>query len=171
MTEQNNGPAPLTAEVAQMVAWLRGSARRLTECTFADAADMLTALATQLAERDAELARVTAERDEFRNLFLAGMAPIPVSSDIADIVAAVEEWVNMRGSEDTADQIAVMAIQSYQRASKATSHARIATLTKALTFYAEGHSKNPNEGPWGMASTDFGTIARAALTTDKEPKT
>lgn len=56
-----------------------------------------------------------AQRNEFRDLFLAGCAPFPVSSDIADVVAAVEEWVNQRGGEDTADQIAVMAIQSYQR--------------------------------------------------------
>lgn len=42
-----------------------------------------------------------------------------------------------------------------------------ARLRDALTFYAEGHSQNPNEGPWGMASTDFGQLARVAL---GEPK-
>lgn len=36
-------------------------------------------------------------------------------------------------------------------------------LRAALTYYAEGHSQNPNEGPWGMASTDFGQLAREAL--------
>ena len=93
-------------------------------------------LATQLAERDAELARVR------HNLQMRDVA--------FDMVNTA--W----------DQTLI---------ERNDAQARIATLTEALTFYAEGHSKNPNEGPWGMASTDFGTIARAALTTDKEPKT
>ena len=40
---------------------------------------------------------------------------------------------------------------------------RIAELEAGLTFYAESHSQNPNEGPWGISSTDYGTRARAAL--------
>ena len=40
---------------------------------------------------------------------------------------------------------------------------RIAELEAGLTFYAESHSQNPNEGPWGMASTDYGTRARSVL--------
>ena len=35
-------------------------------------------------------------------------------------------------------------------------------LVAALRFYAEEH-QNPNEGPWGANSIDFGDIARAAL--------
>lgn len=94
MTEQNNGPATLTAEVAQIVARMRDIGRYSLGGLIADkAAEMIIALATQLSERDR----------------------------------------------------------------------RIAALTEALAFYAEGHSANPNEGPWGMASTDFGTVARAAI--------
>jgi hypothetical protein len=47
--------------------------------------------------------------------------------------------------------------------------ARIEALTAeverkdaALQFYSEDH-KNPNDGPWGISSTDFGDVARAAL--------
>ena len=46
--------------------------------------------------------------------------------------------------------------------------ARVAELEGALRFYAESHSQNPNDGPWGMSSTDYGTIARAALSTPTE---
>ena len=43
-----------------------------------------------------------------------------------------------------------------------TAEQRIATLEKALEFYAKQH-RNPNEGPWGINSSDFGNVARAAL--------
>ena len=39
---------------------------------------------------------------------------------------------------------------------------REAELMDALEFYADGHA-NPNDGPWGYASQDFGKVARAAL--------
>jgi hypothetical protein len=39
---------------------------------------------------------------------------------------------------------------------------RISELEAALKFYAV-HHQNPNEGPWGQASTDFGSVAREAL--------
>lgn len=35
-------------------------------------------------------------------------------------------------------------------------------LRAALSFYAEDHG-NPNDGPWGASSVDFGDRARAAL--------
>ena len=35
-------------------------------------------------------------------------------------------------------------------------------LWKALRYYAEFH-EDPNDGPWGIHSDDFGAIARAAL--------
>jgi hypothetical protein len=37
-----------------------------------------------------------------------------------------------------------------------------AKLKKALEFYALDHT-DPSEGPWGIASTDFGSVARAVL--------
>jgi len=41
--------------------------------------------------------------------------------------------------------------------------AGVAELVEALNFYAANHDW-PNEGPWGVDSTDFGDVARAALT-------
>lgn len=35
-------------------------------------------------------------------------------------------------------------------------------LREALRFYADDH-KNPNDGPWGISSDDFGAVAHAAL--------
>ena len=35
-------------------------------------------------------------------------------------------------------------------------------LKEALDFYAKEHQR-PNDGPWGVNSTDFGAIARKAL--------
>ena len=38
----------------------------------------------------------------------------------------------------------------------------VAALRKALHFYADFHG-NPNDGPWGINSDDFGEVARTAL--------
>lgn len=38
----------------------------------------------------------------------------------------------------------------------------VAALRKALHFYADFY-ENPNEGPWGVNSEDFGKVARKAL--------
>ena len=38
----------------------------------------------------------------------------------------------------------------------------IERLQKALQFYAKNH-ENPNDGPWGVSSTDFGNVARKTL--------
>lgn len=35
-------------------------------------------------------------------------------------------------------------------------------MREALEFYAKHHA-NPNDGPWGVQSTDFGDLARKAL--------
>lgn len=40
--------------------------------------------------------------------------------------------------------------------------AQVAALRKALHFYADFY-ENPNEGPWGVNSEDFGKVARKAL--------
>lgn len=40
--------------------------------------------------------------------------------------------------------------------------ARVKDLEVALRFYADFY-ENPNEGPWGVDSQDFGNNARAAL--------
>ncbi|GAA0730048.1 hypothetical protein [Sphingomonas japonica] len=38
----------------------------------------------------------------------------------------------------------------------------IQIMREALDFYSANHEW-PNEGPWGVDSTDFGNVARAAL--------
>lgn len=45
--------------------------------------------------------------------------------------------------------------------------ARERRLEEALRFYA-AEDLPPNEGPWGVNSTDFGTIARQALAHNQE---
>jgi hypothetical protein len=46
---------------------------------------------------------------------------------------------------------------------KDISDSRIEKLEQALRFYVANHLI-PDEGPWGINSTDFGEVARAALT-------
>jgi hypothetical protein len=41
--------------------------------------------------------------------------------------------------------------------------ARLGKAVEALTFYADFH-ENPNDGPWGVSSQDFGKHARTTLT-------
>jgi hypothetical protein len=82
-------------------------------------ADCLAALVQRRAECEelrAEVARLREERDTFRGMFLGAVCPKPATQDIADIVEAVENWVNRLGGETTADQIAVVAIEAYKRA-------------------------------------------------------
>ena len=50
----------------------------------------------------------------------------------------------------------------------ATLQAQVERLTGALRFYADFH-ENPNDGPWGINSQDFGKEARAALTEGAAP--
>ena len=38
----------------------------------------------------------------------------------------------------------------------------VAAMVEALHFYADFY-ENPNEGPWGVNSEDFGKVARTAL--------
>ena len=49
-----------------------------------------------------------------------------------------------------------------------TLRAQVERLTGALRFYADFH-ENPNDGPWGINSQDFGKEARAALTEGAAP--
>ncbi len=54
------------------------------------------------------------------------------------------------------------------KAELATLRAQVERLTGALRFYADFH-ENPNDGPWGINSQDFGKEARAALTEGAAP--
>lgn len=45
--------------------------------------------------------------------------------------------------------------------------ANASRLRAALRYYADFHG-NPNEGPWGVSSDDFGNVARSALAADAE---
>ena len=70
----------------------------------------------QLVELRARVTELEKARDQWKEVAMALAEPQPISADIADVVAAVEDWVNRRGGDETVDQIAVMAIQAYQRA-------------------------------------------------------
>ena len=76
-----------------------------------------------------ELEQVKGERDHARQLFMNACEPLAASPDIQDIVTAVEEWVNRRGGEETADQIAIMAVQAYQRATTTAAETALAAMT------------------------------------------
>jgi len=82
--------------------------------TITDAIDALRATG-QPSTADL-LEALAGERDRARQMFMHACEPLAASADIQDIVTAVEEWVNRRGGEETADQIAIMAVQAYQRA-------------------------------------------------------
>ena len=40
-------------------------------------------------------------------------------------------------------------------------------MREALRYYAKNHYLDVNAGPWGVNSTDFGNVARAALGEEK----
>lgn len=62
------------------------------------------------------------------------------------------------------DDMAARKISERQEAASLIERqaALIEEAREALRFYAEEHDR-PNEGPWGVDSTDFGDVARAAL--------
>lgn len=74
------------------------------------------------------IATLERERDEARAALMEACAPVAVSTEDQAIVETVQEWVNKRGGEETAEQIAAMTIHAYKRASGN----RIAELEKAL---------------------------------------
>jgi hypothetical protein len=51
---------------------------------------------------------------------------------------------------------------SIHKAAMADLEAKLAKAVDALTFYADFH-ENPNDGPWGVSSQDFGKHARAII--------
>ena len=81
--------------------------------------------------------------------------------------------VERDGAEDhateTADELRqVRARAEAAEAANATLRAQNERLTGSLRFYADFH-ENPNDGPWGVNSQDFGKEARAALTEGAAP--
>lgn len=77
-----------------------------------------------------------------------------VVSDLVEVLRSVDPW-----SEHDCYIYAPLF-------SKAAN--RIEELEVALRFYTglyEPGLSNPNEGPWGINSTDFGEVARKALDT------
>lgn len=100
------------------------------------------------------------------------LSPEAVAQMVADLRAADKPLIQSGPFIQTrerlrtaADMLTTLAAENAAlRASEAAARDRVNVLTEALTFYAQSHIKNPNEGPWGMTSMDFGTIARQALT-------
>lgn len=69
--------------------------------------------------------------------------------------ARVREWTERRKTLSSLNVV------------KAAKDSRIAELEEALRFYA-GEHPNPNDGPWGVDSDDYGNVAIAALSARKE---
>lgn len=88
-------------------------------------------------------------------------------------LAPTDALAELQALRDANEQLQVMAAEE-QRARKAaeaeiaTLRAQVERLTGALRFYADFH-ENPNDGPWGVNSQDFGKAARAALTEGAKP--
>jgi len=125
--------APLTAEVVAMVDRLRTRAKH-QRATWDDgdmefkAADMLTALAAQLAERDAELARVTVERgvtDQYDSIWCCDL--------------------DETGSLHMCSEGDPGAIEFVPRDELDAANRRIAALTEALTIWRDAFATGRNE--------------------------
>ena len=147
MTEQNNGPAPLTAEVAQIIgalkdrqaSWVNDGSSPDKLCH--DAADMLTALATQLSERDAELARMTLIRDDW----------------MGDAKAAWSKY------KDATARIAALT--------EALTETAAILQAAVVVGKVRGGDSYRIGGVYLQTVSDALDAADAALTTDKEPTT
>ena len=149
--------APLTAEVGGLVHRLRA---QFDDSNQRDAADMLTALATQLAEaqRSLDNARliernVQAVREHEHKRAEAALAQLAERN--AELARVTREAEIHRSS----------AVDNYEK--WATSQARIDALTEALEDIAEGMGETSLEEIGRFAPA----VARAALTTDKEATT
>jgi hypothetical protein len=63
------------------------------------------------------LSAIEQQRDEFRQLYLDLMGPTPVDDSTAEIVKAVEYWVNSRfGGDATVEQITALVVEAMKRA-------------------------------------------------------
>ena len=148
----------MASEMRNRTEFSRAGIRPDSRCVAA--ADMLTALATQLAERDAELARVTAERDAAQER----------ASRLQNEAITIQDVLNAAVDEVAGAQLDDLETEI----TDAT--ARIAVLTEALqrqNTAAEGLlAAQARKAPVGFYLSELGVEvlnARAALTTDKEP--
>jgi len=154
----DQAPAPLTAEVVAEMA----DALKSISVYYLDkrqgwvydlpqrAADMLTALATQLAEREKELARVTAALAD----------PVAVHANMLRGQIAMPSFAN---------------IQHLYAADFAERDSRIAALTEALTLARNRMQMcvldHPANSRAWFERSEWADDATSALTTDKEPAT
>jgi len=120
------------------------------------AVDMLTTLTTQLAERDAELARATAERDDYRDAY----------EDTKRLARMID--IAMHGEEGAAQQASLCdLVGPAEELSDALvlAQTRIAALTEALVEIDNA----PSPDHWVPEYQHVKDVASLALTTDKEP--
>lgn len=93
---------------------------------------------------------VVAMRD-VASAVVAGMAPFYIGETrFADHASLAKQIANI----PLPDHETLLAV--------AMNLPEVAALRKALHFYADFY-ENPNEGPWGVNSEDFGKVARTAL--------
>lgn len=99
----------------------------------------------------------------FKEACLAASAKVERLSRELDIANAdhIALWLDENMADSSHAWLACRIVEAHEAA--------IRTLTKerdmaveALKFYGHEHEW-PNEGPWGVDSTDFGHIARATL--------
>lgn len=106
---------------------------------------------------EAEIARLTDKVADFEAML-----------DAAEKSNRISDNGNMwRFWSDQAGKYAAKCVSEKDSAEKAEAAlaaalARVAVLEDALRYYANTIG-NPNDGPWGVESTDFGNVAIAAL--------
>ena len=100
------------------------------------------------------VAGTTIYTDETRGFFNERGASYKDDPSFVDNIniAEIPTWMNDVSKEETRAnaEFIVRACNNHYK------------LLEALRFYADEH-KSPNEGPWGIASQDFGDVARKAL--------
>ena len=159
--------APLTADVEQMVERLRGQDAIPNRN---EVADMLSALATQLAERESELARVTTERDALR----AAKWDVQHTDTMNDFVLLGIDRDEKETALTAANRRIAALTEALEGCVAAIEHADMADGVCCCGDMMEGHSDPMS---CGHSPVDQGhyhshqvlASARAAITTDKEP--
>jgi len=83
-------------------------------------------------------------------------------TDLTDCAADRIEGLEERNKELTLQLLATSGQVADALDKAVVAEAKLAKAVEALHFYADFH-EDPNGGPWGINSDDFGTKARAVL--------
>jgi Lar family restriction alleviation protein len=115
----------------------------------------IEALTKQLeaARADAKEAEAYAEGLE-REVKTCCMAQVVMDNTVAELERERDDYAfKLDDANNTYSEMHVALSEANDKLVKAV---------EALTFYADFH-ENPNDGPWGVSSQDFGKHARATL--------